>query len=212
MRKGCDAGKHGILLECAKKYKRTGLELRNVNVVRELYQGFHSTAQRSNFDIKVVERTLNQAKQAAFLVGLPKNKKVPMNEEADRRPDIIGVLLELSASRAMQACGGKDEHGEVVSYAKRTLDTWPMTEFSLEDTAGWVTANKTLGKILPLWHGMKLALDVEEVKSSDELRSALEKRIGELEPLIEAGMKTVSEAEVSYTPRKLAMCQELYKK
>lgn len=214
VRKACQAGKHGIILECAKKAERTGLELRNVPLVQTLYQGFHDVAQQSDFGTAVVERTLEQGKQAAELIRQPNQKGFSIKEDATRRPDIIGVLLELSASRSIKAFGGKDQNGEVVSYAQRTLDTWPVCaeDFDLGDATKWSTANLKLKQMMPLWHGMKLALEVEEVKSDDDLSSNLKKRIEELEPKIEAAMKFISEADLAYTPRILTTSQELFKK
>lgn len=214
VRKACEAGKHGLILECAKKAERTGLELRDVHLVEALYQGLHEVAQKSDFGAAVVERSLNQGKQAADLIGPPNRKGFSVKEDPARRPDIIGVLLELSASRSVKTFGGKDQNGEVVSYAQRTLDTWSVCadDFNMRTTTRWSTANQTLKQMMPLWHGMKLALQVEEVKSSDHLRTNLKKRMKELEPNIEAAMKLISEAGPSRTPTNLTMSQELYKK
>lgn len=212
IRKACEAGKHGVILECAKQSARTGLELREVEVVRTLFQGFHDAAHKSNFGRATVERSLKQAKQATSLIGLPNKKGVSIKEDATRQPDIIGVLLELSASHALQASEGKDEDGEVASYARRTLDTWPVGDFDLKEPTKWSTANEKLKQMVPLWHGMKLAMKVKEVKTDNQLRTNLQKQMDQLGRNIEAAMKIVSEGDRSYIPKSLTMSQELYKK
>ncbi|KAK2756444.1 hypothetical protein FQN54_005337 [Arachnomyces sp. PD_36] len=211
IRKACDAGKHGIILECIKKSKITGLELRGVGAVRILYQGFHAVAQSSGFSKGVVERSLDQAQQAAALIQPPKKHKgAVVEEDARKQPDVIGVLLELSASRALQSFDGNDQNGEVASYATRTLGTWPAGNFRLPDEAKWSDANDKLKEMMPLWNGMKLALKVKEVNADGNLRANLTRRIRELEPKIEAAMKVISDAELSYTPINLTRSKELF--
>jgi hypothetical protein len=211
VRKTCEAGMPNVVLRCARQSARTGLKLQQLELVKNLYLGFHAVAQSADFKGEAVENTLKQAKQAAFLVTLPKKKAVSAERDPARQPSIIGVLLELSAARSLDAFGGKDESGEVATYSKRVLDTWVLGDFNFE-TEKWTTANNKLQEMIPLWHGMKLALRVNEISADEYLRTNLTNRIKELGSKIEAATKRVSESGSSGLPKGLKMSQEMYVK
>ena len=212
VRKTCEAGMANVVLRCAKQSARTGLELQLVGPVKKLYQAFHAAAQAADFKGPIVADTLKQAKQAAFLITLPKKKPVSIEQDPARQPGIIGVLLELSAARSLDTSGGKDESGEVVAYASRVLDTWVLGNFNFEHHTEWSPANNKLQEMIPLWHGMKLALQVEEVGADEHLRTNLTARVEELASKIEAASKRVSDAGSSHLPKGLKLSQEMYEK
>jgi len=118
-------------------------------------------------------------------------------------------MLELSAARAIDAFEGKDKDGEVRDYAQKVLATWPLGEFDVPLTSS-VEANWKLLRFVPLWHGIKLALQVGEVKADKTLSSLLASRLKELGQKIEETVKEASERTGSRTPYGVQLFRQLY--
>ena len=204
------AGMQSIVLECAKQARRSGLVLGHPGVARKLFFTFHSSARSAGFKGPELATALVQAQRAAWLMNGPEHIWTKSKiKDPKRLPDIIGILLELSAAHAIDAFEGKDKDGEVRHYAQKVLCTWPVGEFDVPPT-GSVEANGKLLEFVPLWHGIKLALQVEDVKVDKTLSSLLASRLKELGQKIEETATKVSEQTGSRTTYGVELCRQLY--
>jgi len=198
IRKAAAADALGIMLECAKQSERTGLRLNNVGVVQKFYFMLHQKAQAADFQGAHLNKALSLAKQAAMLMEAPEHVVHDVQQDPKRRPFVIGVLLELSAARALNEFGGQDEGGHVRAYAQRLLATWPLGSFDAQ-TKEWVRIDRMLQENVPIYNGMKLALQVNGIASDKALNNGLKACVNELERLIREQTKNAP-AEVKEQP------------
>lgn len=198
IRKAGAADALGIILECAKQSERTGLRLNNVDVVQKFYFMLHQKAQAAELQGKGLAKALSLARQAAMLMEAPEHVVHDVQQDPKRRPFVVGVLLELSAARALNEFGGNDEGGHVRTYAQRLLATWPLGSFDAE-TKDWPRVDRMLQENVPIYNGMKLALQVNGIASDKAVSSGLKARVSELERLIREQKKSAP-AEVKEQP------------
>ncbi|KAE8352757.1 hypothetical protein BDV28DRAFT_120455 [Aspergillus coremiiformis] len=183
MRKAGQADALGIILEAAKQSKRTGLRLNDVDIVKRLFFELHRYAQRGAFKDPQVSKAFGLAKQFVALMEAPEH--IEYNRELDpkRKPFVIGTLLELSAARAVNELGRNDVDGQVRAYALRLLDCWALGNFRSEAT-NWYEIDHMLQENVPIYNGMKLALQVNNISNDKSVASGLRSRVKELGTLI----------------------------
>ncbi|WEW56073.1 hypothetical protein PRK78_001508 [Emydomyces testavorans] len=210
IRKAGLAGHDGVIVECVKQSKRTGLTLQNPSVTRTLFLAIRHKAQQADFKGPEVETALRRAQQMAELLDAPEHTARNPRNDAKRMPDIIAVLLELSAAHALDAFEGKDAQGKVRAYAERLLSTWLLGKFDIP--AEWTVANFWLLEVVPVWHCMKLALQVEEIKGDIELSKALKSRMDELGEKIETAVERVTNESGTTDRAGVALAKQLYHK
>ncbi|KAL2004192.1 hypothetical protein VTN02DRAFT_5841 [Thermoascus thermophilus] len=198
IRKAGAADALGIVLECAKQSERTGLRFNNVDVVQKFYFMLHQKAQAAEFRGQGLAKALSLAKQAAMLMEAPEHVVHDVQQDPKRRPFVVGVLLELSAAQALNEFGGNDEGGHVRTYAQRLLATWPRGSFDAE-AKDWPRVDRMLQENVPIYNGMKLALQVNGIASQKAISSGLKARVSELERLIREQKKSAP-AEVKEQP------------
>ncbi|KAF9891262.1 hypothetical protein FE257_004826 [Aspergillus nanangensis] len=192
MRRAGHADALGIMLECAKQPERTGLRFRNVDIVQRYFFELHRKAQQADFQDPAVSKTLGLAKQAVTLMESPEHQEHNLELDPKRRPFVVGTLLELSAARALNVFGGKDETGDVRLYAGRLLGTWGAGTFDSE-AKDWVNIDRMLQENVPIYNGMKLALQVNGISNDKTIAPALKTRVNELGMLITNQKKAASE-------------------
>lgn len=179
------------ILECVKQAKRTGLTLDRPGKAILFFQAIRRKAQQSSFTGEPLAKALRQARQTALLLEEPQHTAPSIARDPKRLPEIIGVLLELSAARAVNEHGGKDEDGAVHGYAERTVGNWGLGSYELPGE--WRDILRKLYELIPVWHGLKLAKEVDTVKADTALLAAVESRKKELEELVEGGVKRANE-------------------
>ncbi|KAI9930072.1 hypothetical protein ASPWEDRAFT_147632 [Aspergillus wentii DTO 134E9] len=179
VRKAGQADALGVLLECAKRSDITGFRLNHAGIVQSFFFELHRKAQRGEFKDPAVTKALSLAKQAIILMETPEHIERDVKLDPKRKPYVIGTLLELSAARAVNELGGNDEGGHVRAYAQRLLATWSLGNFS-RDAKTWVNADQMLQENIPIYNGMKLALQVKEVSQDKTISSGLKTRINGL--------------------------------
>ncbi|KAK2811498.1 hypothetical protein FQN50_002121 [Emmonsiellopsis sp. PD_5] len=180
LRKAGEAGMNTLMIECAKQSRTTGLSLRNYQIAELFFSNFHMQAERADFKGPELEKALKHAKQTATLMNMPDHAPVDRKLPDPRRhPNIIGVLLELSAARALDAFEGKDTTGDVVSYAEKLIGTWRLREFKIPEYTK--KAKRELTDLPSVRRGIEFALQVEEVKANEKLSGELRNKLEELD-------------------------------
>ncbi|KAA8647004.1 hypothetical protein EYZ11_000137 [Aspergillus tanneri] len=198
VRKAGQADALGIVLECAKQPERTNLRLKNVGFVQRLFFELHRMAQIREFKDPAVSKALSLAKQFVSLMEAPEH--IERNPELDpkRKPVVIGTLLELSAARSLNGLEGKDENGDVLAFAQRLLGSWSLGNFNSE-TKQWVKVDHMLQENVPIYNGMKLALQVNGISNNKSVAPGLKTRINELGTLI-ANQKKAAPEHIKQRP------------
>lgn len=206
-------GKTGVIKLCAEMVKKTGASLANPAMTQELMIGYHMQAVQGGFAGEALERSWKSAEQVSLMMEDKLHCAGKLKEgQRDMRKDpiVLGVLLELAAKTAVNANEGEDVHGKVASLVVKTLACTKDEPWTLPSPGG--PEHKTsslLTRWIPLWNGMRAALDVDGISSSPkagELRSrcnSLEKAIHTAEKRIEAWWKKDSK------PRSLKMLEEI---
>lgn len=201
VRKAGKADALGAILECAKQAERTGLRLNNNGIVQSIFFWLHMKAQEGQFKDPAVSKALSLAKQFAALMEAPEHSRreiKSIQEDPKRQPFVIGTLLELSAARAVNELGGKDETGDVHAYAQRLMANWEAGNSS-RDPTDWVTIDFILQENMPIYNGIKLALQVEGVANDRPLSGPLKRRMNQLGQLI-ANLKELAPERVQQKP------------
>ncbi|GBF60964.1 hypothetical protein TMEN_3432 [Trichophyton mentagrophytes] len=199
IRRAGDLGMEAHVLQAVAQARRTGLLMRNADFTRTLLYSIRLKAEKAGFKGPDVHFALGQAKELVRLLNSPEHTHPVAEKDPKRLPSVIGMLLELKAAYAMDAFKGRDEDQGVRSYANKLISTWPLEKFTVPSE--WPTANWRLRTYVPLWHGMDLALKVEEIKAQPDIRQGLEARRDELAKAIESCLQTVDKhrQEVTHT-------------
>ncbi|OAX84426.1 hypothetical protein ACJ72_01204 [Emergomyces africanus] len=178
--KAGEAGMTSVIIDCAEQSQRTGFSLGDYMLAESLFSSLHLKAESAAFKGPDVEKALKQAKHVATLMNSEDHTPVDKTKPDPRRhPNIISVLLELSAARALDAFEGKDAQGDVRSYAEKLLGTWVLR--GKFDTIKYPKKNVRNVVDLPsVRKGIEMALQVEEIRNDAKLSEALRERLTEL--------------------------------
>ncbi|PYI06119.1 hypothetical protein BO78DRAFT_344299 [Aspergillus sclerotiicarbonarius CBS 121057] len=209
VRKAAEANALGVVLECAKQVERTGLRLNEVGFVQRLFFELHRKAQAAEFEGPEVAKALSIATQLVGLMERPGHVQHDVVKDPKRRPFVIGTLLELSAARALSEFGGKDQDGNVRLYSQRLLGSWSLGNFNSETTE-WVAVDKMLQENIPIYNGMKLALQVHGIVNERAVAPGLKNRLNELNQLISNQVKNAPEKVQQKPTVGLVQAQLLY--
>lgn len=183
------AGYQHILVACAKQAKKTGYSLAPHSVARGFFQNFHTAAVACEFKGEELERILKSAVLCTFLFN--QEEHTPRGTLSPQRlPDIIGVLLELSAARSIDAFEAKDFDDNIVhGYAEKLLSTWDLVPTEVPSYAS--AANGTIMEMLPTWNGINLALKVDSIQADSAMQNKLVSRKKELEEKLDVSIEKV---------------------
>ena len=203
-----ESGVPGIALAAAKQVSRTGLTLGNAEIACELFFAARIKAQKAGFTGEEVEAALRVAQEAAFLMHDPKHAALDADQNPQFMSLVSGVLLELSAARALDSFGGKDKTGEVTRYMRTLFVNWEYEGYEIPEH--WRQANYKLRDWLVLWHGLKLSLEVEEVKASERLTSRARTALQFLGKLIEKTETKIITESGSEQRTGVIMSKQLY--
>ncbi|KAN0078729.1 hypothetical protein V8E54_005242 [Elaphomyces granulatus] len=192
IRKAGEADSLGIILELAKQSDKTGLKLKEIDIVHRLFFALHQKAQAADFEGDSMKKALSLAKQFAMLLEAPEHINHNITLDPKRRPFIIGVLLELSAARALDESEGRDEGGHVKSFAEKLLASWAPGSFDGK-IQNWVRVDRMLQENVPIWNGIRLTLQVHGIAGNEALSTSLRNRLQQLSTLIDEQQKLVPE-------------------
>ncbi|PGH12975.1 hypothetical protein AJ79_03948 [Helicocarpus griseus UAMH5409] len=186
--KAGEAGMNSVILDCATQAERTGLSLGDYFLAEQVFKNLHLKAESLGFQGPELEKLLRQAKSFAAL--LETEEHAPLKEDASlpesskkpdprRHPNIISVLLELNAARALDAFDGKDVQGAVRTYAEILLSNWELRHPG-QKVAYPKHVVKEVRDLPSMSKGIELALEVDEIRANEELHRTLRKRLQEL--------------------------------
>ena len=203
-----ESGLPAIALAAAKQVSRTGLTLGDAEIASEFFFASRLKAQKAGFKGEEVESALRLAQEAAYLMNDPKHAPLDPDLNPQFMPLVSGVLLELSAARALDAFGGKDKTEEVTRYLRTLFVNWEYEGFEVPEH--WRQANYKLRDWIVVWHGLKLSLEVEEVKASQRLTSRTRAALQFLGPLIEKTEQKIITESGSQRRTGVLMSNQLY--
>ncbi|ODH41587.1 hypothetical protein ACO22_01355 [Paracoccidioides brasiliensis] len=181
VRKAGEAGMNSVIIDCAEEGRRTGFSLGDYLLAELFFSNLRLKAESAGFKGPELEKALRQAKHVAMLMNAEEHVPVDKTKPDPRQhPNIIAVLLELSAARVLDAFEGKDVQGDVRSYARKLLGTWVLREkFDTIKYPKKVVRHVT--DLPSVRNGIELALQVEEIKKDEKLSEALRERLNELD-------------------------------
>ncbi|KAL2062695.1 hypothetical protein VTL71DRAFT_5767 [Oculimacula yallundae] len=179
VRKLCQNGQHGILLECLRRAEETGLTLTDPLRVIQIFFFMQQKAFTSGWDAEDTKKALAWAEMVKELMQEPKHRLLKDSEPVANLFEINGILLELAAVRAAKHQDGKDVDGKVEKYARELLAS-PRDFEARRDTS--LGMNGWLSWYVPAGHGLKLAQTV--LGPSSDLSVALGKVRQVLDPLL----------------------------
>ncbi|KAJ5222023.1 uncharacterized protein N7469_010910 [Penicillium citrinum] len=190
------SNKLSTILQCAKQ-QNTGLQLQGIDLNRRLFFELHTIAQKADYNVAEVKKALGLAKQAIDLIENEhhknKNWKPTVFEDPLKQPFVIGTLLELSASRAIGEFGGKDETNEVMSYARKLVNSKLLGKH--EETPSSTKMGeqeKWLQETVPIYNALRLSLLVHGVALDKELHSSLTRKLASVKATLDKQMAKYS--------------------
>lgn len=164
-------GQQHVILDCARRGEKTGFDLRNDELVRQILWFFHEKAVKADFEGGETAKALKWSEQLFELLELPENKVTEKGAMVPKaQPLNVGVLLSLAAQSAKNGHDGKDADGKVEKYAKQLL----ATDLNIEEPQQSRETSLWLGRTFPLVYGIRNAVDVlgSSSKTGKQLQSA----------------------------------------
>lgn len=192
IRRANNADALGVVLECAKQSRNTGLRFNNAGVVQRFFFELHRKAQRAEFQDPAITKALGQANQALALMETPEHIEHNMQLDPKRKPAVVGVLLELHAAHALNVLGGKDEGGHVRKFVLRLLGTWANGDFN-RDTSTWAKVDGQLQENTPIYNGLRMAAQLPEVAGDKTINPLLRERLNQMTMVIAKHKKMAPE-------------------
>lgn len=162
VRRASEMGRQGVVMECVRRAGTTGVFLNDARVAREVMWGARLRAQDAEWSEEGTTKALLQAEQIMELLEDPKHasKQGTVGVHPRKLPEIVGIVLELAAVKAVKYANGQDEDGKVLAYATPTLaDIRAHGDLSF-DREDWHDANYKLQMWAPVLHGLRLAFGV----------------------------------------------------
>lgn len=175
IRRAAEADALHFIMECAKQHSRTGLRLSSQGIVQKVFFALHQKARAAEFQGPSFDKACRMAIEAVELMETRTHRPCNGSFDAKQEPFVVGLLLELSAARALEQFGGTDKDGSVRNNAVKLIGTWNRGHFSPKPSSSWSDHDRHLQEIVPIWYGIKLALDIGEISKEKNLSSILRK-------------------------------------
>ena len=180
VRRANERGRQGTVMECVRRAATTGLVLDEARVVREVMWGARLRARQAGWSEEGVGKALRQAEHVLEMLEDPKYSAIKgvEGERFSRMPDVVGVVLELAAAKAVRYGDGKDEDGKVATYATATVSglRTQAAKVGFEES-NWYDANYQLQRWAPVLHGLRLAGGVlkDKPQLAQQVRNSAQK-------------------------------------
>ena len=181
IRRANESGRQSIVNDCLRRTESTGLNLGDLQKAREVMWGATMKAMQNNWSQEGVQKAARYAENFWELMHDAKHhEKMHGLQDAKKRPEIVGVLLQLCAARAKR--GG--EKNVVEKYAGLMLIRWENSREDMAiDEGVWNDANHKMLMWAPVWHGIMLAREVLGAQSA--IGKKLEEKLGaDMQPLM----------------------------
>ncbi|KAJ5688913.1 hypothetical protein N7462_003305 [Penicillium macrosclerotiorum] len=210
VRRAGAAGKLSLILECARQGSHTGLHLRSMGVVRSLFYQIHLAAEQAGYKGDAVTKAFNTTRQAVDLMDQdPVLQEIGAKaENVKHQPFVIGTLLELSASRAINEFGAKDETNEVLNYARKLVASWSYfsKEVATEDRH---EAVKRIQELAPVYNGLRQSLSIHGLAVDKDLHSAVTTCLAEAKETLQKQVDAFSPEAQKQTKAYFDLAQSL---
>lgn len=205
VRKASDAGKLSVIMECIRQGHRTGFHLRDLTVVQRLFYDIHVLAQSADFKGPAVTKVLNMAKQAVDLMDqdTATHTSLAKAENPKHQPFVIGTLLELSAARAINEFGGKDQANEVLGYVRKLIASWPIFQEQSELAVEVASASERAQQIIAVYNGLRLSLSIHGLALDKELHDSVTACLAEAKNELESIVDAVEQTSVQESVRSI---------
>lgn len=155
VRKACDQGNEGLIMECLRQTDKTGLALHELTLAKRLMHRALDRACEGGWTEEAVEKGLKMADSVWIMMQDPKHTAPDGSaEDPTRSPLILGVMLQLHAAKVVMFQGGNDTKGKVAEYTQRLLSSWDKLDFSNANNDTF--PNMRIREWAPIWHGMKI--------------------------------------------------------
>ncbi|KFY50173.1 hypothetical protein V496_09534 [Pseudogymnoascus sp. VKM F-4515 (FW-2607)] len=178
IRRASMAGRQDAVLESARRVSKTGFRINTREIAKMVVWWIQYRALASGFSQADTKKALSMAEQIAILMEDKAHAggRVADTEDPRTSPEVIGLLLELSALNAKHQ-GGKDEDGSVEKYAKgllaslRDKELEGMMRHQKIDPARVqeLASNSMLQTVAPILLGVRTAVSILD-QSSDTTR------------------------------------------
>ncbi|KAK2842946.1 hypothetical protein FQN49_005964 [Arthroderma sp. PD_2] len=192
-----EQGMEGIVLQAASQSRVTGLYLSNPDIARTLLFAIRQKVQKANFTGPDIHLAIKQARAALQLMEAPEHTNATPANDPKRLPSVLGMMLELKAAYALDKPGAHDRDWGIRSLGRAIVNTWHLENLTVP--CSWSEGNWVLRTYIPLWHGLDLALKVEEVKADTVLQQKLERNKAELAKAIEGTIELVERERAQLT-------------
>ncbi|KAL2050863.1 hypothetical protein ABVK25_008924 [Lepraria finkii] len=145
VRRANDCGRMGVVVDCLRRVEGTGMGLWDVRVARWVMWGAMAKAMQADWREEGVEKGAKFAEGIWELCCDPRHGGTRGGlEDPKKRPEVVGVLVQMHAAKAHLFGGGKDEGGAVEKWVRVLLKVWGNTEMEVAE-GDWYDANdKTL--------------------------------------------------------------------
>ena len=176
-----EAGRVDVVKECLERVEKTGVGFGDLRVAREVVRGATVKAGLEGWSEAGVQRAARYAEVVWELMWDERHKRDMRGAgDAKRRPEVVGVLVQMGAARAKK--GGEVE--ELQRFVDLLVGVWENGRGEMElQGEDWWDANEKLLLWAPVWHGITLAQDILGAQS--ERGKSLEKMRLDLEPLLQ---------------------------
>ena len=124
VRKAVLAGRLDIVVQCLQQGEHSGMNLQVEGVLERSLWGLHHLAQTNEWGKEAMSKAMVYAQKLSNLMETKHHGGGWFLRQNDprRRPEVIGVFLELAAVYAYKHLDGKDVDGSVMMYAERLMD------------------------------------------------------------------------------------------
>lgn len=130
IRLATNSGRYGTILQCLHQAPNTGMTMQKEEVLAGVIYGLHHLAQHDGWSEASTSKAIRDANEVAMMLEDEDHGtgKFIRDNDPRRRPEVIGVFLELAAVYAWKFQGGKDVDGKVAAYAERLLSNISKAE------------------------------------------------------------------------------------
>lgn len=206
VRVACHKGRETAIMECFRQVDRTGLGLWHLPIAREMMWRALGRAMEGGWKGEALDKGIELADSVWIMMQDPKHlDPTKKHRDATYSPEIVGVMVQLHAAKAVMFQGGYDHGGLVAEYTQRLLALWTKLVFPVEYEQ-WYNANSDLKMWAPIWHGLKLAQKVSEI---GPMKVLLSPRINEMESAIHEAKAVLIRRGKDSTSRGLKLYEEL---
>ena len=192
VRNACEHGYEGVIMECLRQTDKTGVVLCHLRLAHTLMLRAVYRAIEGDWTEAALNKGLDLADSLWIMMHDPKHESPNgSSENPTQSPQIVGVMLQLHAAKAVMLQARQDTQGKVVEYTQRLLALWGKLDFSFDPDPPH-GADKLL-EWIPIWHGMKMAQKISgmTIKMRDELGI----RIKEIETAIDNALNIIRQSQ-----------------